>query len=295
MFSGFASPSLKLRLAVTRHLLRKGSGSPQGQDWIARDGSVSTAARKGCRVPQGATRTSPRGRNAGIRPVRRIAPAALERQNVSRVDHLLFGAPRGARTGTKPMNGGDSPVCWLRTTGDHRHGPSSAEGPFFSRDIPRNAAIRSSSSGRTADSKPADGGSIPSDRDRSASSNGRNARCQRENPGSIPGAGSISFMSGMLKRMGAALLTRRLTVRIRLPMPVFSSIFHIGIAQSERRRASNAETGGSNPSPDASFLVDFSYRDSPVGKAPRFERGDRRFESVSRCMSWKPSGWAPVS
>ena len=89
-----------------RHLDFDKAREAARQDWIARDGSVSTAARKGCRVPQGATRTSPRGRNAGIRPVRRIAPAALERQNVSRVHHLLFGAPRGARTGTKPMNGG---------------------------------------------------------------------------------------------------------------------------------------------------------------------------------------------
>ena len=68
----------------------------------------------------------------------------------------------------------------------------------------------------------------------------------------FPVRGPRRFMSGMLKRMGAALLTRRLAVRIRLPMPVLSSIFHIGMV--------------------------------PAGRAPRFERGDRWFESTSRCQ-----------
>ena len=48
------------------------------------------------------------------------------------LNYLLFGASKEARTGTKPMNGGNALVCWPRKTADHRYGPSSAEGPFSS-------------------------------------------------------------------------------------------------------------------------------------------------------------------
>jgi hypothetical protein len=110
VFSGSARLSLKLRSLLRK--VTQGSGSRKAsladmrRKRLYGDPQGSTASRKGPAGPP------PEGGKAASDRIAQVAPGGLERQNDSCRHHLLFGASRGARTGTKPMNGGNAPVCW---------------------------------------------------------------------------------------------------------------------------------------------------------------------------------------